>query len=285
MKKTRISRFVIKDLYHYQNVDIQFEDRYKILIGENGVGKTTVLNCLYYLLNKKFEKLSRIDFLSMELHFSNKTKISFSKSDLNYFIERPKKYKRSHFYDVLTNSITSDQIGVLKDIVEGKMSDQVKRIKTVEFLNNIGVKISAPSSFIYDNITKFIVESEALDFTRVIDRIEKEISSKILYFPTYRRIEEELKNIGKFPKAEVLERYSDYLDEDELNSLEREITSDEDDIIQFGMADVEERIDNITQLITKSSMIGFSQITGELLSQLLKGFPNKISRSSLKDLA
>ena len=55
-----IKRFKITGLFGFRNVDINFEDNVKILIGENGFGKTTVLNSLYYLLNNKYERLSDV---------------------------------------------------------------------------------------------------------------------------------------------------------------------------------------------------------------------------------
>lgn len=57
-----IKQFKINGLFGFRNVEINFEDNIKILIGENGFGKTTVLNSLYYLLNGKYIKLSKIEF-------------------------------------------------------------------------------------------------------------------------------------------------------------------------------------------------------------------------------
>ena len=47
MEKNRLTKFKITKLFGYQNVDIDFDSNYKIIIGENGLGKTTVLNCLF----------------------------------------------------------------------------------------------------------------------------------------------------------------------------------------------------------------------------------------------
>ena len=55
------------------------------------------------------------------------------------------------------------------------------------------------------------------------------------------------------------------------------------DIIQFGMQDVEERINKITRKIAHSSMIGFSDITAEMLHQLLTDFPSIKNKKRSKD--
>ena len=81
-----IKKFKITGLFGFRNVDINFENNVKILIGENGFGKTTVLNSLYYLLNKKYTKLSNIEFETMELNFQNEEKIQFTKFELESYI-------------------------------------------------------------------------------------------------------------------------------------------------------------------------------------------------------
>ncbi len=267
MKKYRIKEYKINGLFGFQNVDISFDSKYKILIGENGLGKTTILNSLYFLLEKKFKKLAEIKFESIELIFTNRRKISFKKSDLLFFIEKPTKYKSGHFYDTISRDLSKENIDYLKRIINDKsLPNQEKRLIIVEVLRKIGIRINAPSQFIYDNIKKLISQSEAISFQGIIDLIDKQISSKILYFPTYRRIESKLSSM-KFSQKELFERYP-FLDETDLD-----IIGGDDDSIQFGMDDVKKKIKRITSNIVDKSLIGFSSITGDLLSQLLKDFP------------
>ncbi|KXZ30483.1 hypothetical protein AYB33_17100 [Leptospira santarosai] len=78
--------------------------------------------------------------------------------------------------------------------------------------------------------------------------------SKILYFPTYRRIEEDLKNLN----LEIDE-------EGKRNQTEK--------LIQFGMDDVKRRLSLVQDEIQKLSSNGLSKISSEILSQLIKGTP------------
>ncbi len=41
-----IKRFQIEELFGIYNVDIPFCNNINIFIGENGLGKTTILNCI-----------------------------------------------------------------------------------------------------------------------------------------------------------------------------------------------------------------------------------------------
>lgn len=266
--KQIIARFKIEKLFGYQNVDITFDDKIKILIGENGLGKTTILNALYYIIDKKFEKLNEIKFERIELHFTSKKKIAFTHHELSFYLEKPQKYQAGQFYQILSNKLTIQNIDEIKRILnEPKASDIKKREYIVNLLHGLGIKISAPSQFIYDNIRKLISEYEAISFQKNIKIIEEEIKCFILYFPTYRRIESQLKNLNESSKNELLEQFP-YLDEEEITQIYNK------DLIQFGMDDVKKRIIDLTSEITQKSLIGFSNITGDLLSQLSKEFPD-----------
>ena len=63
MKSGNIKSFSVFGLFGTDDVHIPFDENVKILIGENGLGKTQVLNLFYYTLTRKFFKLSEF------LHF------------------------------------------------------------------------------------------------------------------------------------------------------------------------------------------------------------------------
>ena len=65
-----IKSFTIWGLFGYKNIKIDFEDPYKIIVGENGSGKTTIMNCLFYTLSRNFDMLSDIRFDNICIEFS-----------------------------------------------------------------------------------------------------------------------------------------------------------------------------------------------------------------------
>jgi Ca2+-binding EF-hand superfamily protein len=81
-------------------------------------------------------------------------------------------------------------------------------------------------------------------------------------------------------KSQIKPRHDFYEDPFfEENNIEGE--DEYDDVIQFGMDDVRLKIESLTQEIRQKSLIGFSKITGDLLSQLSKEFPNYKSKNSI----
>ena len=66
-----IKSFTIENLFNKYKVVIPFDEPIKILIGENGSGKTTILNALYYTLASNFNRLKELDFDRIILQFSS----------------------------------------------------------------------------------------------------------------------------------------------------------------------------------------------------------------------
>lgn len=264
-----LKSFKINKLYGYRDVHIDFDSSVKILIGENGLGKTTVLNIIYYTLSKNFEKLDKINFHSIEIHFANKKKIHFTKDILQKHLLIDRENTGSHFNELLSN-ISSGKLKQLREVIyDGKNPTQHRRIELQNLLRQeVGLNINAPAVYIFDMIKKYFDEIDANSFYETIKELDDAVDSKILYFPTYRRIEEDIKNITSNHKNEESEykkaRFKKMLFEN----------GEHEDIIQFGMQDVEQRIDRITSEIAHSSMLGFSDITAEMLHQLLTDFPN-----------
>lgn len=55
-----IKRFEIEELFGIYNVNISFKDNINIFVGENGLGKTTILNALNYIIQGDSESLAAI---------------------------------------------------------------------------------------------------------------------------------------------------------------------------------------------------------------------------------
>ena len=106
-----------------------------------------------------------------------------------------------------------------------------------------------------------------------LSEYQKQIDSKllnydILYFPTFRRVEEDLNNLGY----------------DEKVLIDRE----DNQLIHFGIDDVQKRFDSIENKIDLLLKEGFTKISSEILSKLVKGFGdtnrkvlNKISETDI----
>lgn len=261
-----IKRFKITGLFGFRDVNINFEDNVKILIGENGFGKTTILNSLYYLLNEKYKKLSNIEFETIELIFENEEKIQFSKFELESYVN----------YLENNNTHRRFPIGVLKQLESLNLSELDK---FTNFDNNVSniittliekneIRKFASTEMMAREIFKFCKEQPISDVFDKLEKIRQDLNFSILYLPTYRRVEEDLKNLGSF-KERIIHRDNGRT---YYKELEEDLEVTDDTLIHFGMEDVRKKIITVEQEIEKSTITGFSKLTGQMLSLFLNGF-------------
>src|SRR5690606_2647188 len=64
---SQITNFKIEGLHGSITVDIPIEDGRVILVGANGLGKTTIVSMLYCVITKQWRKLLEYDFESVSV--------------------------------------------------------------------------------------------------------------------------------------------------------------------------------------------------------------------------
>jgi predicted ATP-dependent endonuclease of OLD family len=248
-KQRILKSFSIKKLFGTTDVMIPFEDTTKILIGVNGLGKTQVLNILYYTLSKKFNKLIEYVFDSVTIEFGDNSKIRFTKSDIEKFMYDAHKARRVIEKIGLENFLELRQL-YSPSSIEWRRSAIYRNIIAH---SRIQPKLIQEALHEAEDFDDRWFEDTSISLAKQHHAIEKQLAIyEILHFPTYRRVEEDLKTLG----------YD-----------ERDLDLESEQIIHFGMEDVSERFLEITQDINQLSRVGFAKISSEILSQLVKGLP------------
>ena len=100
-----------------------FDDPVKILVGENGSGKTTILNCLYYTLKQKFDSLSKIRFSRIKIEFNHEKFLEFGKEEIEAIVEREKDFQNTPFYRSISQQLTPKDIAELQRIIYSGKSE------------------------------------------------------------------------------------------------------------------------------------------------------------------
>lgn len=67
-----ITRFEIRKLHGYKNFQLRLVNNTLILVGENGAGKTTVLNLFYYLLSGQWSSMAKYQFEEVSIRIGSK---------------------------------------------------------------------------------------------------------------------------------------------------------------------------------------------------------------------
>ncbi|NEP61473.1 MAG: AAA family ATPase [Symploca sp. SIO2G7] len=228
LNSSQLKSFAIKGLFGFKDIKSNFDKEALILIAENGAGKTTILNILYYSISCQFHKLSAIDFQSVVLKFASGDSVEIKKSDLPSFNKRD---RRDVELSLLLWRSLNKEAGKTEETEETDKTDKTDEINKIK------------------------------------TTIKQNLNKSILYFPTYRRIEEDLKSLGY-----------------EENRFEQLVFGDrEGKLIQFGMNDVSDKLDEIKTTIKNSALNLFSKVTGEILTQFVESKPiTKEMRNSIK---
>lgn len=268
-----LQEFKITKLFGYKNVHLKFNNDKLILMGENGTGKTSILNALYFTLTRKWEKLLKINFEIIYLKVDNK-EFSFSKEVLISLNEMVKDDDPFSDKDILQKIVESIDLENLQKEIQTINSKDYMDIRSI-------IRKHQKKNHLDFEITRNWVRTIYLlcknnKFESLYQFVKYGFNIPILYFPTYRRVEEELQNLGRFD-LDLGNRRRLYFDNRE------QIRIEEETLIQFGMKDVEERIQNKIIEIKESSALGFSKVSGDILKQLQKGgLPNQIDITKIK---
>lgn len=269
--KNIIKSFEIKGLYNERNVRIDFEDNIKIIVAENGYGKTTILNVLYTVLSGNLNKLQEVDFESIYITFFDDEKISIRKSNLSYFLL----VSKHGLEESTVHNLMLDKFFNNNSYSANKKSESYSHISKKEFLKYselydifknkiVKSKNYEDDVFLKDMKSNYLKDKgfSVSEFRESIDRIESKFPYKMVYLPTYRRVEHNLKEISG----------------DDIDKI------DSDNLINFGMKDVNKIFKDITDEIITSSIEWFSKVNGQMLSQLVTGIKiNKKIISSIEN--
>lgn len=234
--------FLIEGLHNERNISLRMEGNVKILVGDNGSGKTTLLNCMYYIFNKRFEKLDTVKFERIIVGFSSGEVLTIRSND----ISRLSFNTYGSFFKELERYLPRTRILELK-----KASTRMDFQSFQDYMVHRSYFNRLP--FSPRALWNMLSESHSDDASsEIVERwssiIDRNFDLKLLYLPTYRRVEEDLKLI-----ADVNDIGEEYL-------------------INFGMSDVKKRFDRIRTELRESAVSLYTNLNGKMLTQLTSDY-------------
>lgn len=252
----------IYNLFGTYDVKLNLKNNYnmKIYVGENGIGKTTILNILHAILTGEVQKIINIDFEKIDV-ISNDKLYKFKKKDmllslnLNEVIKKMRTLLRINLSHSVQKDLEElakkdDVVSFYNVLLELKENEEISE----KFYNRL------ISEIFYNNSEK---ENNNLlnenNWFLYLENLNVE-NKKVMYFPTFRRIEEELLNIDEEFNRRKAER--DVLNFDYNNPSIK--------MLKSGMRDVETIIEKIEKKVEQNSINSFNKVTGDMMTYLLK---------------
>lgn len=265
-----VRKFEIEKLHGYKNVTIDFEKSVKIVIAENGAGKTTILSALDSFLRADFVGLKNIQFERISCLLDGIVDpLILEKKHIN---NQP---VASESIQELIRHLDIDEASFIHFIVHEFDISNEHSFKSHSITNEAYARTHLDWDDLWEgcveahNFYTSTMSEEIIGITKILK--EKLHDIEILYLPTYRRIEKPQRKIrsggvrGSLSLARSRYRYN---------------TSN----INYGLADVEQRLSEITNDIQKKSNLGYRQISANIIDDLIFGVPAGSAEKDLPDL-
>ena len=254
MKNTFIQEFEILNLFGYKDVCITFNYSTLIVIGENGFGKTSILNALNFVITHSYRRLLEIKFSALRLVIDNK-EFFFERNLIEQYasyIDRRDSEEHSIIDFVKRNTENKTFLMAVDLINDGKRKEFFNLVNNDDFLKTI------PGNILYQELFTWNEQTKVFNDFRLMENLIDSYGYSVLFYPTYRRVEVDYQSL--FPQEERRR----------LIHFEEDRKAEHIDMnIRFGMRDVARRIESITDVIRKSSLEGFTNVSGDVIHQML----------------
>lgn len=280
--KLKIKRFCIYGLHNKYDIDIPIADNKLILVGVNGLGKTTVVSILYFLLTEQWSRLFEYEFSSILIGV-NLEEISISRADLENVDERREAIEKSWRYSTRQAYPPS----VLRRIISHPYFSELISTKEIsigllELISaDVGMSPTTLRKVIADNIHPNMQNdlfAYPVSVKAFLDALKTSGDYQVLYLPTYRRIEQDLKAI--FPELEERQ----IRDMTSRNSMMNTRSKNHVELVQFGMDDVESKIDKELKEISQSARSQLSNLTASYLRDIIRNIANSFETDLINSL-
>ena len=276
----RPTRFEIKGLFGNRDIDLPIEGDSLILVGPNGIGKSSVTNIFYFFVSRQWSRLAEYSFSEVSIWFGQ-DEIRAARSDITGLSQIDKVLdsvpgtSRTYAYVEKLRSA-----GALEEFFSTKRFFLKDRER---FSDILGVSTEELRHFHFSITRRLSTLGDDDLFSAPRISVEKKlsryISSRTLYLPTYRRIEKDLREI--FPDLE--ERLRSPTRFEGAFKFARS-AKHYVDLVSFGMEDVRSNIESRTRFLRDYSLAQFNDLSGLYLRDVIKGTADQYSPSQIATL-
>lgn len=260
----QLTRFRIEGLHNIRTIDIPITNNKLVLVGENGTGKSTVANFIYFFLTTQWSRMLEHKFKSVLAVIDSK-EYKLSRNDISNLSRHGKRKHR------IPLSLVRDIEIRLKDISPEEAMEESRRIAQ---------KLGIPHQILRREVEYIIFENlvpEELQHT--VKALKESVADQVLYLPTYRRIEQDLETI--FPELEQkLREPREY----HLRRARNKRNMSYIELVEFGMEDVENTIKQRMFQIKESVRQDLSNLTGAYLRDVIQGAYQSVESTMLTEL-
>nr|WP_253816273.1 AAA family ATPase [Myxococcus xanthus] len=260
-----LREFSIHGLHGVRTLRIPISDGKLILVGINGLGKTTVTTILYRVLSRQWAKLLDFRFDYLTLRFSDVEQI-ISRADIESSILNWTRIRRLLPGYALGRLRKNPEL-ISQLLSSGRSGNEIFRLSEELEVSPAAIEriLSLPMQ---SQRELFELERQQDEQDKPVvalsDYLSKHVTQQILYLPTYRRIEKDLKTI--FPKLEEqvrrFHRSEEQGDKPSLQYVE---------LVEFGMEDVAAKFESTITALKETARAELNAVVGTYLREVIRG--------------
>lgn len=274
-----ITSFTIEGLFGDRNIAIPVTDNTLILVGPNGIGKSSVATIFYYFVSRQWSRLLSFDFKAISAHIGSET----------VTIQREEISGLSDFKKLASGIPPHSRVRLdVERLVEAGLAerflstDKLSPIDRRTVSDLFKIPLSEVSYFQRSLSRRIGSMSGDLEYAPRLN-IERRISDllpgRALYLPTYRRIEKDIRDI--FPDFES--RYRAHTGETgELRA--GRTASHYIELVSFGMEDVRANISSKMAELRDYSLKQYNNLSGLYLRDVIHGRADRFAAKDINNL-
>jgi energy-coupling factor transporter ATP-binding protein EcfA2 len=267
----QLTRFQVIGLHGSRTMDVRLEENRLVLVGENGTGKSTFVNLLYYFLTKQWSRLRAYRFARLQAHFGDQ-ELVLTPEHLEQHETQHRAYLR--FARHLPPGVGQDvlnQLGLWWQ--EGSDTEDAMYVERLARERHLSSR--AARNFIAEYVKK--TKGKPTHIETLESRLTALVAGQFLYLPTYRRIEQDLRSIFRGVEIEAeLRKFRERL------GRRRGLPYIE--LVEFGMEDVEQTIAHRMAQTKESVRNGLDNLTGTYLRDVIRGVHTQIDVRSISEI-
>lgn len=261
---TSLTAFKVIGLHGHKTAHVPLRNNRLILIGENGTGKSTIANLIYYFLTSQWSRLLQYRFRAIEASLNGHQIVVTS--------EQLEKHVRSR--------ISGEHLSVRQRNYWTRYLSELARSRLEEIAGNDALlrEVMRDSGLPYSMAREMVLlalheRSESSEIEKVAEQISSLVSEQFLYLPTYRRIEHDLQWIFRSRDIDI---------EELRKSLAGRGSEAYVELVHFGMEDVEQKFQTRMAQLKESLRAGLNKLTGSYLRDVIQGVHTQVNFADLK---